>query len=68
MTVPSSQNAAAGPLRGALAGRFLAHRFGSGVDSTAMLVALCASELRPDVITFADTGCLCGVGDNRFES
>ncbi|WP_221176734.1 hypothetical protein [Ralstonia pseudosolanacearum] len=43
-------------LRDALAGRLLALCFGSGVDSTAMLVALHAAELRPDVITFADTG------------
>lgn len=43
-------------LRDALAGRFLAVCFGSGVDSTAMLAALRAADLRPDVITFADTG------------
>ncbi|MCX4177839.1 MULTISPECIES: hypothetical protein [Paraburkholderia] len=43
-------------LRGALAGRTLALCFGSGVDSTAMLVALHAAGIRPDVITFADTG------------
>ncbi len=43
-------------LRDALAGRFIALCFGSGVDSTAMLVALRAAGLRPDVITFADTG------------
>ncbi|WGX10523.1 MULTISPECIES: hypothetical protein [Pseudomonas] len=43
-------------LRGALAGRLLAVCFGSGVDSTAMLVALHAAGLRPDIITFADTG------------
>lgn len=65
MTATSSKNAAAGSLlspsqkqalRDALAGRALAVCFGSGVDSTAMLVALHAAELRPDVITFADTG------------
>lgn len=43
-------------LRAALAGRLLALCFGSGVDSTAMMVALRAAGLRPDVITFADTG------------
>lgn len=43
-------------LRTALAGRIVALCFGSGVDSTAMLVALHAAGLRPDVITFADTG------------
>ncbi|OHV80305.1 hypothetical protein [Ensifer sp. LCM 4579] len=37
-------------------GRLLAVSFGSGVDSTAMLVALRLAGLRPDVITFADTG------------
>ena len=43
-------------LRAALAGRMLALCFGSGVDSTAMLVALREADLKPDVITFADTG------------
>ncbi|MFY2610865.1 hypothetical protein ACOTJQ_29310 [Achromobacter xylosoxidans] len=43
-------------LRQQLAGRPLAVCFGSGVDSTAMLVVLHAAALRPDVITFADTG------------
>jgi hypothetical protein len=43
-------------LRDALSGRLLALCFGSGVDSTAMIVALNAAGLRPDVITFADTG------------
>ncbi|MDF3884683.1 hypothetical protein, partial [Cupriavidus basilensis] len=43
-------------LRDALAGRLLAVSFGAGVDSTAMLVALRAAKLRPNVITFADTG------------
>lgn len=43
-------------LHTALAGRLLAVCFGSGVDSTAMLVALHAAGLRPDLITFADTG------------
>jgi 3'-phosphoadenosine 5'-phosphosulfate sulfotransferase (PAPS reductase)/FAD synthetase len=40
----------------ALEGRALALCFGSGVDSTAMLVALHTAGIRPDVITFADTG------------
>lgn len=43
-------------LHDALAGRNLAVCFGSGVDSTAMLIALRAAELKPHVITFADTG------------
>ena len=43
-------------LRNALAGRLQAACFGAGVDSTAMLVALRAAGLRPDVVTFADTG------------
>jgi hypothetical protein len=45
-----------GALRVALSYRILALCFGSGVDSTAMIVALRAANLRPDVITFADTG------------
>lgn len=43
-------------LRTALAGRLIALSFGAGVDSTAMLVALHLAGIRPDVITFADTG------------
>ncbi len=43
-------------LRMALSGRSLAVCFGAGVDSTAMLIALRAARLRPDVIMFADTG------------
>ncbi|MBA6068089.1 hypothetical protein [Pseudomonas mosselii] len=43
-------------LRAALSGRLLSLCFGSGVDSTAMIVALHAADVRPDVITFADTG------------
>lgn len=43
-------------MRDALGGRLLALCFGAGVDSTAMLVALHIAGLRPDVITFADTG------------
>jgi hypothetical protein len=41
-------------LRRALAGRLLAVCFGAGVDSSAMLIALKISGLRPDLITFAD--------------
>ncbi len=48
-----SQRAA---LRAALGGKLMALCFGSGVDSTAMLVALHDAGLRPDVITFANTG------------
>lgn len=43
-------------LREALEGRFIALCYGAGVDSTAMMVALHAAGIRPDVITFADTG------------
>lgn len=43
-------------LHDALAGRSLAVCFGSGVDSTAMLVALHDAGIRPHIITFADTG------------
>lgn len=43
-------------LREALGGRIIALCFGAGVDSTAMMVALKAADLRPDVITMADTG------------
>jgi len=43
-------------LRDALTGKLLAVCFGSGVDSTAMIVALHAAGLRPSIITFADTG------------
>lgn len=43
-------------LRIALSGRKLALCFGAGVDSTAMIVALHEAGIRPDVITFADTG------------
>lgn len=48
--------AQASALHDALKGRLIAACFGSGVDSTAMLVALHAAGIRPDVITFADTG------------
>lgn len=40
----------------ALSGKLIALCFGAGVDSTAMMVALRNARLRPDVITFADTG------------
>ena len=43
-------------LRAALSGQLLALCFGSGVDSTAMIVALRAAGIRPDILTFADTG------------
>jgi hypothetical protein len=43
-------------LRIALEGRLIVGCFGSGVDSTAMLVALHDASIRPDVLTFADTG------------
>jgi hypothetical protein len=43
-------------LRAVLAGRLIAVSFGAGVDSTAMLVALRQAGIRPDLITFADTG------------
>jgi hypothetical protein len=43
-------------LRAELSDRLLSLCFGSGVDSTAMIVALHAAGLRADVITFADTG------------
>lgn len=43
-------------LRDALAGRPVVACFGAGVDSTAMLVALREAGIRPDVITFANTG------------
>ena len=45
-----------GALRDALNGRLIALCFGSGVDSTAMMVALRVAGVRPHVITFADTG------------
>lgn len=53
MSLSPSQKKA---LSEALDGRLTAVCFGSGVDSTAMIVALRTAELRPDVITFADTG------------
>ncbi len=43
-------------LRADLKGFQIAVSFGSGVDSTAMLVALHEAGITPDVITFADTG------------
>ncbi|MFH0134878.1 hypothetical protein ACGLHS_32015 [Variovorax sp. VaC1] len=43
-------------LRTALAGKIISICFGAGVDSTAMLVALHEAGIRPDVLTFADTG------------
>jgi hypothetical protein len=43
-------------LRSTLLGRLITVCFGAGVDSTAMLIALHEAGVRPDVITFADTG------------
>lgn len=43
-------------LHSVLASRLIAACFGSGVDSTAMLIALHEANLRPGVTTFADTG------------
>lgn len=43
-------------LRNALQGRAINVCFGGGVDSTAMLVALWAAGIRPELVTFADTG------------
>lgn len=43
-------------LRAALSDRLVVLCFGAGVDSTALLVALRAAGLRPDLITMADTG------------
>lgn len=43
-------------LREALVGRKLALCYGAGVDSTAMLLVLKEAGIRPDVMTFADTG------------
>lgn len=43
-------------LRAALCGRKLNLCFGAGVDSTAMMVALRAADIRPALITFANTG------------
>lgn len=40
----------------ALRHRLIALCFGAGVDSTAMMVALHEAGIRPDLITFADTG------------
>jgi hypothetical protein len=44
-------------LHDALDGRIVVLNFGAGVDSTAMIVALKVAEIRPSLITFADTGC-----------
>lgn len=43
-------------LRHRLGGRLIQLCFGGGVDSTAMIVALRVAGIRPDVVTFADTG------------
>ena len=52
-SLTSAQRAA---LRAALMNRLIVMCFGAGVDSTAMLVALRLAGLKPDAITFADTG------------
>ena len=43
-------------LRGELAGRKIVFCFGGGVDSTALIVVLRAAGIRPEAVTFADTG------------
>lgn len=43
-------------LRAALLGRRIVLCYGGGVDSTAMIVALREAGIRPDLLTFADTG------------
>lgn len=43
-------------LREKLEGRLINLCYGAGVDSTAMMVALKLAGIRPDCITFADTG------------
>lgn len=43
-------------LRKTLLGRKIALCFGGGVDSTAMMIVLKMAGIRPDVITFANTG------------
>lgn len=43
-------------LRRLLLGRRIVVCFGAGVDSTALLVVLWLSSIRPNLITFADTG------------
>lgn len=43
-------------LREELGGRKIVLCFGGGVDSTALIVVLCAAGIRPEAITFADTG------------
>lgn len=55
-TAPILSAAQIDALRRALDGKLVAVCFGAGVDSTAVLVALRAAGIRPDVITFADTG------------
>lgn len=43
-------------LRRELAGRKIVLCFGGGVDSTALIVVLRAAGIRPEAVTFADTG------------
>ncbi len=56
LSAPIISRAQIATLLEALSGRLIAFCFGSGVDSTAMMVALHIAGIRPDVITFADTG------------
>ena len=44
-------------LRSILVDQYISLSFGAGVDSTAMMVALKEAGIRPNIITFADTGC-----------
>lgn len=43
-------------LREELGGRKIVLCFGGGVDSTALIVVLRAAGIRPEAVTFADTG------------
>lgn len=56
MDIPILTDAKIEELKASLSGRLIALSFGAGVDSTAMLVALKLADIRPDIITFADTG------------
>lgn len=56
MMLSNFESSKVAQLKSALSGRLIAVCFGSGVDSTAMLVALHEAGIKPDIITFADTG------------
>lgn len=56
VTAPILTSQQIADLRSTMDGRLISCSFGSGVDSTAYLVALHEAGIRPDVITFADTG------------